>query len=392
MLQIWNGFDGFWQNGAVLEPMVNFMVYANHTRYLSVVQNSYRELYSLLEAYGPYPSFDDMGWYGLSYARIHETLNLPEFLESATAIFNWSWKTGWDKNNTCSGGFWFDNLFNSKQTITNVEMLQLGAKLYRLTNNKTFLEKVDKIYNFILNNDVINKTSYLLSGGVNTNCTGDGSEGYTYNSGIFIGALVEMFKIHRNVFYLDLGVKLADAVFLHRTNENGILTEICEPKCNEDAVMFKGIFVRNLRYLMDILQKGQKRDKYQQYLNINAKSTYANNICNDFPISKCNITFQDGPPYYNISGPVFSPDWRGPFTYGAPMQQTSALDLFVSAILPGVKCSGPLCSFDPSYPAPQPMTCGSHPCPKPEVCCEYSPYTSYTCCAGGQKCLNGICT
>ena len=31
--QVWNGFDGFWQNGIILETMLNFMHYARHTRY-----------------------------------------------------------------------------------------------------------------------------------------------------------------------------------------------------------------------------------------------------------------------------------------------------------------------------------------------------------------------
>ena len=31
--QAWNGFVGFWQNGAVLETFANFMDYGNNTRY-----------------------------------------------------------------------------------------------------------------------------------------------------------------------------------------------------------------------------------------------------------------------------------------------------------------------------------------------------------------------
>lgn len=29
--QAWNGFDGFWQNGAVLETLANWMEYGNNT-------------------------------------------------------------------------------------------------------------------------------------------------------------------------------------------------------------------------------------------------------------------------------------------------------------------------------------------------------------------------
>ena len=45
--QTWNGMDGFWQNGVVVESMVNAMMYGNHSRYSSVVkvnQNTVRIL------------------------------------------------------------------------------------------------------------------------------------------------------------------------------------------------------------------------------------------------------------------------------------------------------------------------------------------------------------
>ena len=63
--------------------MVNFVAWTNHTstRYMSVITGGERPLYSLLEAYGPYPSFDDMGWFGLAFARIHEVTGADMFLQ-----------------------------------------------------------------------------------------------------------------------------------------------------------------------------------------------------------------------------------------------------------------------------------------------------------------------
>ncbi|XP_069104510.1 uncharacterized protein [Argopecten irradians] len=393
--QIWNGFDGFWQNGAVLEPFVNFMAYANHTRYKSVVKNSQRSLYSLLEAYGPYPSFDDMGWYGLSYVRIYEVLGGDDFLDSAEDIFNWAWTTGWDQSDKCNGGFFFDNLKGSKQTITNVEMFQLGVKLYRFRNDSGILDKVQQIQKFLFSNEIVDMKTHLVVDGIFIeNCTSNGVYGPSYNGGVFIGALVEYYKVTRDIYYIELAKNIAEAIIETKSNNSRILTEYCDPDCNDDAIMFKGIFARNLRYLMDALPANDSttRTNYQKVLDINVMAVLELNSCDKNPISKCNITFKDGPPFYNVSGPVFSPNWNGPFTVGAPMQQTSAFDLFVSSIYPGTTCSGHLCAYDPSYPPPQPLTCGSHPCPKHEECCEYSPYTSYTCCARGQKCnKQGIC-
>ncbi|XP_045205151.2 uncharacterized protein LOC123557625 [Mercenaria mercenaria] len=393
--EIWNGYDGFWQNGAVLESFTNFVAYTNktHTRYSSVIKGGERELYSLLEAYGPYPSFDDMSWYGLSYTRIHEVLGYDLFLQDAKDIYDWVWKTGWDKSGSCGGGLWFDNTFVSKQTITNAQMLQLSGRLYRLTNDKKYLDKMNLLYMYIMNNSLISESTYLVADGAFSNCTPDAFYGRSYNSGVMTGALVEMYRCTKNTLHLDLAFKVANALIENASDADGILVEFCEPHCDDDALMFKGLFTRNVRFLIDELKDNTRREYLQSWLNLQLESNLMNNICDMDPVTKCNVSYKDGPPYYNKSGPVFSPDWRGPFSYGAPMQQTSVLDLFVSAIKPGTVCSGKFCNYDPYYPPPQSLTCGSQPCPEGEDCCEYSPYSSYTCCETTQHCnkSTGIC-
>ena len=126
--------DGFWQNGVVLETMANCLHYLNNTRYKSVIMKSDRDLDQLLLAYGPQPSFDDMAWYGLAYARIYEVTHARRFLTVSSKIFDWVWQEGWDTK-TCGGGIWFDNNYSGKETIENVQMVQLGFKLARLTGS-----------------------------------------------------------------------------------------------------------------------------------------------------------------------------------------------------------------------------------------------------------------
>jgi hypothetical protein len=58
---------------------------------------------SLLLAYGPNPSFDDMAWYGLAYCRVFEEFGFHEFLRVAKSIFEWCWKNGWDTSEQCQG-------------------------------------------------------------------------------------------------------------------------------------------------------------------------------------------------------------------------------------------------------------------------------------------------
>ena len=87
---------------------------------------------------------------------------------------------------------------------------------------------------------------------------------------------------------------------------------------------------------------------------------------------------------------LFSEDYRGPYNYSAPMQQTAALDAFVSAVGNATKCQGPHCGYDPAVPEPHQLTCEDKPCPSDQPCCAYN-YGYYTCCESTQKCVYGEC-
>ncbi|CAH1792785.1 unnamed protein product [Owenia fusiformis] len=389
--QTWNGFDGFWQNGAVLEPMVNYMNYTNSTRYLSVIRNSWRGLESLLLGYAPYPSFDDMAWFGMSYTRIYEQLGDVDFLNTAMDIYNWTWTTGWDHTGNCSGGFYWDNTFASKQTITNVEMLVLGARLFRLKggNDTVLWSRLIETWKFIEVNNLINSSTFLIADGIfDNNCSSNYAYKPTYNNGVLIGGLVELWRIINNDDLLELAHKVANATMVLKSN-NSILTEWCDfTGCDDDALMYKGLFVRNLRYLMDV-SNSTKREFYNNWLQRNIDGILANNTCRK-PLVDCKIVYRDGSPFNDATGPVFGTNWHGPYNFSAPMQQTGVLEIFLSATVPGVQCMGQGCSYDPPVPPAKHLTCDDKPCPPGEPCCKYN--GAYTCCDTTQKCINSVCT
>ena len=128
-------------------------------------QTSLRELSDLLLAYAPQPSFDDMAWFALAYARVYETdKTLIDFLRVSKDIYHWIWINGWDETGTqimvvavlshkhkfpyllrrtreasiyilllvCGGGVWFDQAETGKETIENAQLFQLALKLARL--------------------------------------------------------------------------------------------------------------------------------------------------------------------------------------------------------------------------------------------------------------------
>ena len=66
---------------------------------------------------------------------------------------------------------------------------------------------------------------------------------------------------------------------------SGVLTELCDPNdaCNLDEKAFKGIFVRNLRYLLDASQHMHQfhteTRKYTEFLERNVKAMVVNASC-----------------------------------------------------------------------------------------------------------------
>ena len=111
------------------------------SNFISFFQTSLRELYDLKLAYGPFPSFDDMGWYALAYLRIHELYGLDGFLRVTKDIYQWIWTNGWDTT-VCKGGLWFDQNQASKNTIQNAQLFQLAMKLAKLSTRDTSMSKL----------------------------------------------------------------------------------------------------------------------------------------------------------------------------------------------------------------------------------------------------------
>jgi len=185
---------------------------------------------------------------------------------------------------------WFDNLFASKQTITNAQMLQLSAKLYRLTNNADYLRKMNQLFDFIMNNEIINATTFLITDGVTANFTPGGVYGPTYNSGVMLGAMTEIYKLNKNTTYLDLSYNITFGLMVQYSNDEGVLVEYCETNCADDALMYKGLFGRN--YLMDKLDDQIKHDILFYWFNLQIVSNTIYNVCDLDPITKCNGSYK----------------------------------------------------------------------------------------------------
>ena len=97
--------------------------------------------------------------------------------------------------------------------------------------------------------------------------------------------------------------------------KEGVLMEPCDTdrSCNLDASIFKGIFVRNLRYLLDVTKERARVKLYRRFLDTNIASLRHNASCQPHHNHTCHIVYLDGAPSYPATGPVFDTVWTGPF-------------------------------------------------------------------------------
>jgi hypothetical protein len=86
---------------------------------------------------------------------------------------------------------------------------------------------------------------------------------WSYNQGVILGGLVEMFNITGNSSYLLLAINVSSSAMRALVDKDGVFSEVCDggqphsPPCvlNDDARIFKGIFVRYLARLIPVLRQ-----------------------------------------------------------------------------------------------------------------------------------------
>ena len=156
----------------------------------------------------------------------------------------------------------------------------------------------------------------LINDGLDPNtCQNDGNPTYSYNQGVILGGLVELYKATGDTSYLDAAAPIADAVTAPGSpllNENGILVDDCDRSqtCGGDGIQFKGVFNRNLRKLQQV----RPSEQWKGFLETNARSIWENDL--SITNGECHVGVY----------------WAGPYNEANPSSQSSAMDALTAAL------------------------------------------------------------
>lgn len=299
-----NGKEGWWNAANVLETTIDYCIRTNSKTYLDVISNTFEKNKgnNFLNEY-----YDDEGWWALAWIKAFDLTQDVRYLNQAKTIFN-DMQQGWDSH--CGGGIWWSKEKKYKNAIPNELFLSVAAKLHLRTSGDngegSYLDWAKREWNWFKNTGMINSQN-LVNDGLDQNCQNNGDVTWTYNQGVILGGLVDLYQIENDKNLFAQATAIADAAIATLVDAEGILREPYEPNSGEDGPQFKGIFIRNLYYLYQHTNK----QTYAKFILRNAKSIWLNNRNSD-----------------NQLGLV----WSGPFDLADATRQSSAMDAINAAI------------------------------------------------------------
>jgi predicted alpha-1,6-mannanase (GH76 family) len=189
---------------------------------------------------------DDTAWWALAWLQAYDQTGDTAYLqtaENAAAYIHGYW------DSTCDGGVWWDIGKTYKNAITNELFLELTAWLHNdIPGDTTYLGWANAEWSWFSASGMIN-SSDLVNDGLTSGCANNGGTTWTYNQGVILAALAQLYQATGNASLLTTAEGIATAAISHLA-PGGVLTEPCASSgCDGDQEIFKGIFVRDLATL-----------------------------------------------------------------------------------------------------------------------------------------------
>ena len=258
-------------------------------------------------------SDDDTAWWALVWLQAYDLTHVSAYLSMAETDADYIHE-GWDR--ACGGGIWWQrNPGYYKTAISNELFLELTAWLHNTINGDVkYLRWAEAEWTWFSHSGMINGSD-LVNDGVDGNCTNNGAPTWTYNQGVILAGLAQLYQATGNRSLLRTAEQIARAA-IGQLTVDGVLTEPCRgsgcaARLDRDTQAFKGIFVQDLKVLAVTAGTSQ----FNAFFSKQARS----------------IDADDATALHH-----FGMSWSGPAADVSSATQASALDALIAALdLPG---------------------------------------------------------
>ncbi|MGM0123433.1 hypothetical protein IGI37_000799 [Enterococcus sp. AZ194] len=240
-----NEVFNYWWLAHLVDIRIDAYLRTKDEKYLEMAKETYqynksRNKGTLLHEY-----YDDMLWNALAALRLYkitdETVYFEDAKEVCLDIFNTAW------NETMGGGFaWKRTQMTYKNTPVNAPIILLAMRLYKIEPQEIYIETSKKTLEW-LQKTLIQPDTQFAEDGINRNNDGeiDTQWRFTYNQGVYIGALLEFYSVTKDKTYLSKALTCAKTAIDTLTKE-GVFDDQGD---GGDIGLFKGILYRYLHLL-----------------------------------------------------------------------------------------------------------------------------------------------
>lgn len=261
----------WWMTGAGLNSMTDTYAATGNTTHLDMLISALVANKGDNNDYAPNSEKfdlgnDDQGIWGLSAmsaAEVNMTTgdSSASFTELAQAVFN-EIMSRWDTS-SCGGGvrwqiYSFNNGYSYKNSISNGILFQLAARLARYTNNDTYVDLAQKVWDWSTTVGFVDLDDYTVYDGasVTSNCSSITNEQWSYNVGVYLAGTAFLYNYTNgsSVWQTHMEGLMNKALDYYFTSDKIIYEPSCEPteSCNSDQTAFKGMLARFLGYTMQL--------------------------------------------------------------------------------------------------------------------------------------------
>jgi predicted alpha-1,6-mannanase (GH76 family) len=260
-----NGLIGnsWWQSAVALSTLMTYQQATGDTRYSYAISAAFNDNKS-----GNFENsyMDDTGWWGVAWLQAYNITGNTQYLQMAETDANYI-HGYWDT--TCGGGVWWNTSKTYKNAIPNELFLELTAGLHNAISGDTkYLSWAKAEWSWFSSSGMIN-SKYLVNDGLSISssgsCSNNGGTTWTYNQGVILAGLTQLYQATGNTSLLTEAQDIANAAILN-LNATGVLNEPCT-SCDTDQESFKGIFVRGLKQLSDALNTQEYASFFENQVN-----------------------------------------------------------------------------------------------------------------------------
>lgn len=262
---------GWWNSANAITVLADYSRVAHTRKYWRVFRNTQQAAQKTAPGFLNH-YYDDEGWWALAWIDAYDVTHHAPYLDTAASIFS-DMAQGWD--NTCSGGIWWSKDRTYKNAIANELFLSVAAHLAVRAKSAgqraAYIQWANREWSWFEHSGMIN-SGHLVNDGLNGHCENNMQTTWTYNQGVILGGLAELYRATGDRSLLASATRIANAALSDPAlvDSAGILHEPCEPRCGGDGTQFKGIFVRNLL----ALDREAPKARYRTFVLRNAESIW----------------------------------------------------------------------------------------------------------------------